>query len=219
MAPPPDENSGNKHSQESKRENEEEKSTDIEVLRHAHAGAQETLGRQIQYFPELDNKALQLVQLNGIVLSIIAGIFIIVDFQLRNFSVIIFTVIPFVLSILLSLLSYQTTPLVIGLSESDLDIVNDYNFSEKEFLQWIISRGYQEWIQRNQSEYRRRSFYIQSSLYAFVLGVLLLTVGIIYITYVVELFYASVYLFGFIFFFLVTIIAWIRYSSGKVLYD
>lgn len=152
---------------------------EVRTLRRAHSDAQLVLARTLDTFADLSRLAFRLIRVNALVMTILlAG-----TTQVRtSYYVNVLTigaVALFVISVLFALLSYTSRRIESGVGPAVLKIVSGYRLSEAEYLDWVLTEGYGNWIERGIAENDYREQWVRYSLVAFLAGMVALIGGTI----------------------------------------
>lgn len=154
----------------------EQREYDIEALRQANSNVERTINQVVRSFPQTANKSIEIVKLNGIVISIF-----VVSAQLNNelYSLnrlVIGSIILFGISILTGLLGYMSQNIIIGLKTQK--VLLRRKLTEEEYLRWLLEEEYDRWLEQALSKHRRKSILVQISLTTFVAALITFLVGI-----------------------------------------
>lgn len=82
-----------------------------------------------------------------------------------------------------ALFAYLTTTFHRGLNAVVFEKLFRYKLREKEYLNWILTQGYPEWIADGIEKMNRKEIWIRRSLVAFIAGITTLLVGILFTVY------------------------------------
>jgi hypothetical protein len=153
-------------------------SQDMETLRVVHQDLQQALERHIQALKAISRKSLQIIRLNGIILTILLA----ASSQVRNLD-------PYtnwatnlglgllLLSTLIALFGYRSVDIALGTGPEDAKFTLRAKMVEKEYLEKSI-RGNIRWIEEAEEKNRKRGRIVDLSLRVFVAGLVLFIFGI-----------------------------------------
>ena len=150
-----------------------------ETLKLLRDDLQRTHQESLTNVGELSTKATRIIQLNGLVLTILASVAsqITLSEYLNVGSLI--SVSAFVCSILLAGIAFRNKPVKTGPQKSLAEDTIENNFSETQYLLQVTYRGYAEWIEEADQVITERAKFIQWAIYSFILGILALLAGIV----------------------------------------
>lgn len=158
-----------------------EREHDVATLQHAHSEAQQTLDRVLQTFPDLAGKAIQIIQLNGIVLTIIVAVSTQTaparySITLLTGSLLVLGMGLFLISTLAALAAYWSHSVGAGYETSSTAI--DHKLNEVEYLLWVLPK-YHALINDAKTKANRKDNLIRFSIIAFSGGLILFLTGVL----------------------------------------
>lgn len=126
----------------------EQRNADPDALKHAHIDAQFVLEQTIQTFSDLSDKAFRLIRLNGLVLTILVAILSNVQNTPEYVNIpSVAAVLLFLSSTLFAIRGYMTQTFDSGVSTDVFETLRKFKLRETEYLNWILTRGYPQWIE------------------------------------------------------------------------
>ncbi|MFB6225313.1 MAG: hypothetical protein ABEI13_02550 [Candidatus Paceibacteria bacterium] len=171
-------------------DSEERDSTEINMLEITREEAHRTVDQQLQTLNDVDTKAIKILRLNLVLLSIILTGLSIVSSGLRSdesvarilyiqlHNIYTFTgLLSIIVSTSLAALTYTTSSMRSGLSGKDISSILYNNNSDKENLYGIVG-SYSEWIQQNFRTNTRNAPLGTATIIFLVYGIVLLAVGV-----------------------------------------
>lgn len=143
---------------------------DADALERAHEDAQFTMEQTLQLFSDLSDEAFRPVRLNAVVLTILiaSASQVEVESYVNVFSVA--AVFLFVGSALFALGGYLITTVHRGIDTETFDRLTAYKLREEEYLNWILTLGYPEWIESGVAKVDRKEQWLRRSLVALLAG-------------------------------------------------
>jgi hypothetical protein len=149
------------------------------TLRRAQADAQLVLERTLDTFTELSETAFRLIRVNSLVMTILlAGASQVRTARYLN-ALTVGAVVLFVVSVLFAVVSYTSRRIESGVGPDVFETAVRYRLSEAEYLDWMLSEGYGNWIERGIAENDYRERWIRYSFVAFLTGMVALIGGTI----------------------------------------
>lgn len=152
------------------------------AMEYAREDATQTLERAIAKHEGHGKRAIQLVQVNGIVLSILIAAAS--QVQVAQFSTIFLITTPllFLFSGGVALYAYRSQTLPIGLPAAEVQKILDNELSADQYLYWYLSNHYEELIGTVVSKTSTRAAYVEYAIILFFAGLLVTIGGVIYVT-------------------------------------
>lgn len=146
-----------------------------EALRMMREDASKTLDRTLQKHDSHQKKAVQIIQVNGVVISLLlaASTQITLNLWLMAGGCL------FVISALTAGYSLRGTNVAVGLSPSQITANIEHELTETQYLRWYLEHFYHQAFPDLNGKTADRARRVRWSLYAFLGGLLLTTSGII----------------------------------------
>jgi hypothetical protein len=150
------------------------------TMEYAREDATQTLERVIAKHEGHGKRAIQLVQVNGIVLSILIAAAS--QVQLAQFPTIFLVIAPllFLVSGGIALYAYRSQTLPIGLPADEAQKILNHELSADQYLYWYLSNHYEELITTVVTKTNTRAAYVEWAIIVFFVGLLFTTGGIVY---------------------------------------
>lgn len=150
---------------------------DLETLRTVQQDINQTLERHLQALPAISNKALQIIRLNGIILTILLA----VSSQVENIEIYLnlltgIGLVSLGLSTIVALVGYRSVEATIGLGANDIEFILRTKMKEEEYLKRSISDT-ARWVEQAERKNAKMSRIVKCSLRIFVFGLLLTVIG------------------------------------------
>lgn len=150
---------------------------DIDTLRRLNDDLRISHQEGLRNSTELVDKGVKVIQINGLILTILASISTQVEAaEFINFLTVI-SVGFFILSILLAGYSIRNRTVERGIGKESISTVIENQFSEKQYLLWANTRGYIDWMETTDDLIDARGRQVQKSIFSFILGVIALIAG------------------------------------------
>lgn len=157
--------------------------SDLDALELAHSDAQFTMEQTLRSFANLSGKAFRLIRLNAVVITILVAIASQVRIE-RYVSVLsVASLLLFISSALCALVAYLTTTFNRGFDGETFEKLVTYKVRETEYLNWVLTSGYGEWIGDSAEKVHRKERWVRLSLVAFIAGITTLLGGILLTLY------------------------------------
>lgn len=146
-----------------------------EALRMMREDASKTLDRTLQKHDSHQKKAVQIIQVNGVVISLLlaASTQIALNIWLMAGGSL------FVISALAAGYSLRGTNVAVGLSPSQITANIEHELTETQYLRWYLEHFYYQAFPDLNEKTADRARRVRRSLYAFLGGLILTTSGII----------------------------------------
>lgn len=161
----------------------DERNLDVRALESAQADARFTLEQTLELFGDLSEKSFRLIRLNALVLTLLVAIASQVT-VMRYINVSsVAAVLLFVGSALFALVGYMITAVNRGFGAMTFEKLTRYRLRKKEYLTWILTLGYPEWITDGIEKADRKERWVRRSLIAFFAGIVTLLGGILMTIY------------------------------------
>lgn len=146
-------------------------------MRHAHSDLVRSIDHVLGTFPDIADKAIEIVKLNGLVVSIlVAASTQVEDPMMYTHGLVYISAILFFISSLFGLIGYLFQNVVAGLGTHTRLI--EMKLTEEEYLQWVINDQYDDWLQEILKKQRRKALYVQVAVITFVLAISTFFIGI-----------------------------------------
>lgn len=144
-----------------------------------HDDLTRVLDRHIDAHADLSTRPIQLIQLNGLVLTIVVAL--VSEFQSGLFVSPLgqLGVVLLVLSTVVALAGYRLRAVELGPGTTVARHALSYRMTAREYLWWMTKKGTPRFIESVSAHNDRRSRYVQWSLYLFLAGLFALLVGIL----------------------------------------
>lgn len=150
-----------------------------ETLKLLRNDLQRTHQEALTNATELSTKATKIIQLNGLILTILVSVASQVTLsEYLNVGTLI-SVVAFICSMLIAGIAFRNQSIKMGPRKPVAEDTIENNFSEIQYLLHITYRGYADWIEDANEVIDERSKFVQWAIYSFVLGIIALLVGIV----------------------------------------
>lgn len=161
----------------------ERRELDPDALERAHEDAQLVLEQTLQLFSDLSDKAFRLVRLNALILTMLIAIASQVHVREYANTLSVAAILLFVTSSLFALVGYLSTAVDRGIHTGTFDKLTTYKLREDEYLNWVLTLGYPEWIGDAVTKAEYKEQWVRRSLVAFLAGTAALLAGILFALY------------------------------------
>ncbi|MEE6210378.1 hypothetical protein U3A55_09435 [Salarchaeum sp. III] len=166
-------------SDEQRDDRPEVQTPDVEALRHLHDDTRSAIERGLDKHGGHASKAIRMVQVNGVVISIfVAGVTQVEIHPNLHVSLYLGAALLFA-STLFALKAYRSQTLPIGISLSEVEKIDRNNLSETQYLYWYTHQYYPGTIETIKNEVEQRNREVEYSIFSFLLGILVIAVGIL----------------------------------------
>jgi hypothetical protein len=152
---------------------------DDSALKQVHTDIIRTLNRSLDVQVKLGDKSIQLVQIDGLLLTILVGAGVQLGFGPYMNLLTASGVILILVSMCAGVAGYLTKQVHIGIGPEDIEVVSEYNLSESEYLHWVTSRGYSQWVRESETTNNRKEKWVQIAIFALLIGMILIVAGIV----------------------------------------
>lgn len=168
---------------EQRLERAKQRDFDSAALVRAQSDAQFVLQRTLETFSELSDKAFRLIRMNGLVITVLIAAASQVNVPTYTNTLTVGSVILFIGSVFFAVLAYMTQTVDGGVNVGAFRKLATYRLKEVEYLHWILTNGYPEWIENGVEKGNRKERWIRSSLIAFLAGFTMLISGMLLTIY------------------------------------
>lgn len=152
---------------------------DIETLRRLTDDSQKVLDHQLTKFGDLSTKAIQLVQVNGLIITILVAASS--QVTLTDYLNLVSggSVVLFGISTVFAALAYRTDAIDVGHGTMVIDTTLSRGLDEGEYLHWLLSDLYPELIEDATDSVNRKGHWLSIAIRAFLAGLVTLPAGIL----------------------------------------
>lgn len=172
---------GQKQNNNNKMENEGfEEKLDDETLESLLQDARFSYQQSLNNLTELRDKAIAMIQINGVVLTILASVTTQIDVPEYTNKLTIFALLGFTISIVVAGISIRSRQVGGGIRESTVDSVIERLLSPTQYYLFMIKKEYAPHNRQALNEIKSRKKEIQISVVAFIIGVIFLMAGTIF---------------------------------------
>lgn len=141
----------------------EQRDYDVEALKYAHIDLRDSANRVLDTFSHTADKAIEMVKLNGIMISILVAASTQVEEPSQYINIATWiSASLFLISILLGLIDYLSRSVITGLRTQERLI--ERKLTEEEYLRWVVQEEYDRWLQSLLSTHQRKARYVQASI-------------------------------------------------------
>lgn len=155
----------------------EQRNLDTEALGHAHSDAQLVLEQTLESFSNLSDKAFRLIRLNGLVVTILVAMSSQIPVEKYLNVSLVASVTSFIASASFAVVAYRIQTVDGGIRTEAFQKLTQYKLREKEYLDWVLTKGYPKWIIDGVRKTNRKDRWIRYSLFAFAIGIVTLLAG------------------------------------------
>jgi len=152
---------------------------ETEALRLTHGDAKSAIERGLNKHGDHASKSIKMVQINGIVISILVAGASQMKFSTYVYILTGLGAVFLFLSSFFALRAYTSQSLSIGISSEDIDRINRNNLSENQYLIWYLTEYYPDAIGEIKRKIEKRADNVEYSIYAFFVGLLSIASGVI----------------------------------------
>jgi len=157
---------------------QEQQGHDIETLRQLHSDAQRVLDEEIQTFSDLSSKAIQLAQVNGLILTILIAVANQVSVTAYLNILTGLGTVFLLVSTVLSVWAYSTHEIDVGIGPGVIDRTLEKRPSEAEYRYWILSGVYKDSMADAKMRADKKGTKVRWAICSFLGGLLTIFAGI-----------------------------------------
>ena len=160
-------------------ERAKQRNLDPAARERAQSDAQFVLKQSLETFSGLSDKAFRLIRMTGLVSTVLVAAASQVNVANYSNTLTVGSVLLFTSSVFFAVLGYMTETVDSGVSVEVFHTLATYRLREGEYLHWILTMGYPEWIEDGIQKSDRKERWIRYSLVAFLAGLSMLVSGML----------------------------------------
>lgn len=139
--------------------------------------SQRTLNQALQVHSEQTKKAIQMAQINGIIITALIAIISNFDFSDLLNSLLSIGGVLFAVSTVLAVFGTRGQSMTIGIGTQDFDSLIEYDLDNDQYNLWMLNEGYRSWIEEGRKKVARKRNYVRWSILIFLVGLLIVMTG------------------------------------------
>ena len=149
------------------------------ALQLTHDDAKSAIERGLNKHGDHASKSIKMVQINGIVISILVAGASQITFSRYTYILTGLGAVSLFLSSFFALRAYTSQSLSIGISSEDIGRINNNNLSEEQYLFWYLTEYYPDAVDEIKEKIEKRADNVGYSIYTFFIGLLFIAAGVI----------------------------------------